>query len=47
MVAFQPAPGTVELAFVRRVTPASRALRVQKALIRVHARASAVSISWR
>ena len=47
IVAFQPAPGTVELAIVRRVTPASRALGVQKALVRVHARASAVSISWR
>jgi len=47
IVAFQPAPGTVELAIVHRVTPASRALGVQKALVRVHARASAVSISWR
>src|SRR6266480_7211655 len=47
IVAFQPAPDTVELAIVRHVTPASRALGVQKALVRVHARASAVSISWR
>ena len=31
----------------KALNPASRALRVQKALIRVHARASAVSISWR
>jgi hypothetical protein len=47
VVGFQPSPRAVELALVRHVTPASRTLGVQNPLVRVHARASAVSISWR
>jgi hypothetical protein len=47
VVAFQPAPGAVELAIVGRVILASRGLGMQKPLVRLRAPASAVSISWR
>jgi hypothetical protein len=46
-VAFEPAAGAVELAIVSRTGPASRVLHVQQPLVRLRARASAVSISWR
>jgi hypothetical protein len=47
VVAFQSAPGIVELAVVRRVGPAARGLRVQTPLLRLRVPGSPVSISWR
>jgi hypothetical protein len=47
LVAFQPSAGSVELAIAGRVGPRTRTLRIEEPLVRLHARASTVTISWR
>jgi hypothetical protein len=47
LVAFQSSARSVELAVVGRVGPGSQRLRIEKALVRLHVGAPAVTISWR
>ena len=47
VIGFQPSAGTVELALLGQVGSRTGALRIEKPLVRLQVRASAVSISWR